>query len=89
MELIEQPFTVITCSSILLVNLERIGFNLRNFDMTIVFKVRPAEAPETFCLTVRLLDQCKWSPLNPASSALQLHQSPVSQTAFVKPSVHQ
>ena len=38
-ELIEQPFTVITCSSILLVNLERIGFNLRNFDMTIVFKV--------------------------------------------------
>lgn len=39
-ELIEQPFTCITCSSILLVNLERIGFNLRNFDMTIVFKVR-------------------------------------------------
>lgn len=37
-ELIEHPFTVITCASILLVNLERVGFNLRNFDMTIVFK---------------------------------------------------
>ncbi len=38
-ELIEMPFTVITCPDILLVNLERVGFNLRNFDMTIVFKV--------------------------------------------------
>ena len=34
------PFTVISCADILLVNLERVGFNLRNFDMTIVFKVR-------------------------------------------------
>jgi nucleosome binding factor SPN SPT16 subunit len=38
-ELIEMPFTVITCADVLLVNLERVGFNLRNFDMTIVFKV--------------------------------------------------
>jgi nucleosome binding factor SPN SPT16 subunit len=38
-ELIEMPFTVITCADMLLVNLERVGFNLRNFDMTIVFKV--------------------------------------------------
>lgn len=36
------PFTVITCADMLLVNLERVGFNLRNFDMTIVFKVRSA-----------------------------------------------
>lgn len=41
-ELIEMPFTVITCADMLLVNLERVGFNLRNFDMTIVFKVRSA-----------------------------------------------
>ena len=38
-ELIEMPFSVVTCQDILLVNLERVGFNLRNFDMTIVFKV--------------------------------------------------
>lgn len=38
-ELIEMPFTVITCADVLLVNLERVGFNLRNFDMTVVFKV--------------------------------------------------
>ena len=37
-ELIEMPFTVVACADILLVNLERVGFNLRNFDMTIIFK---------------------------------------------------
>ena len=40
-ELIEMPFTVITVADINLVNLERVGFNLRNFDMTIVFKAWP------------------------------------------------
>jgi Histone chaperone Rttp106-like len=44
-ELIEMPFTVITCADVLLVNLERVGFNLRNFDMTIVFKVCTPLAP--------------------------------------------
>lgn len=38
-ELIEMPFTVITMADVTIVNLERVGFNLRNFDMTIVFKV--------------------------------------------------
>ena len=38
-ELVDQPFTVITMSEVNLVNLERVGFNLRNFDMTLVFKV--------------------------------------------------
>ena len=32
------PFTVVACAAILLVNLERVGFNLRNFDMTIIYK---------------------------------------------------
>ena len=40
-ELIEQPFTVITLADVNLVNLERVGFGLRNFDMAIVPKVRP------------------------------------------------
>lgn len=40
-ELIEQPFTVISLTDVNLVNLERVGFGLRNFDMAIVPKVRP------------------------------------------------
>ena len=39
-ELIEQPFTVITLADVNIVNLERVGFGLRNFDMAIVPKVR-------------------------------------------------
>ncbi|CAD7701780.1 unnamed protein product [Ostreobium quekettii] len=37
-ELIEMPFTVIALEDIEIVNLERVGFNLKNFDMAIVFK---------------------------------------------------
>ena len=36
------PFTVLTMAEVNIVNLERVGFNLRNFDMTIVFKARRA-----------------------------------------------
>uniref|UniRef100_A0A1D1XXQ6 FACT complex subunit n=1 Tax=Anthurium amnicola TaxID=1678845 RepID=A0A1D1XXQ6_9ARAE len=37
-ELIENPFLVITLSEIEIVNLERVGFGQKNFDMAIVFK---------------------------------------------------
>ncbi|KAM0945399.1 putative peptidase M24, PH-like domain superfamily, FACT complex subunit Spt16 [Dioscorea sansibarensis] len=37
-ELIETPFLVITLSEIEIVNLERVGFSQKNFDMAIVFK---------------------------------------------------
>ena len=37
-ELSEMPFTVIPLSEVNLVNLERVGFNLRNFDMIFVWK---------------------------------------------------
>ncbi|XRB18595.1 FACT complex subunit [Pseudoscourfieldia marina] len=37
-ELIEMPFFVLSLNEILLVNLERVGFSLKNFDMTIIFK---------------------------------------------------
>lgn len=54
-ELIEMPFTVITCADVLLVNLERVGFNLRNFDMTIVFKVPVAwKAPDSTLVSTQL-----------------------------------
>ena len=38
-ELIEVPATVVAMPAVAIVNLERVGFNLRNFDMVIVFKV--------------------------------------------------
>lgn len=37
-ELTEMPFTVTTLADVEIVNLERVGFNLKNFDMAIVFK---------------------------------------------------
>lgn len=36
--LVEQPFFVLTLDEVEIVNLERVGFGLKNFDMTIVFK---------------------------------------------------
>ncbi|KAE8675465.1 FACT complex subunit SPT16 [Hibiscus syriacus] len=37
-ELVENPFLVVTLSEIEIVNLERVGLGQKNFDMTIVFK---------------------------------------------------
>ena len=39
-EITEMPFTVVTIADINIANLERVGFGLRNFDLTFVFKVR-------------------------------------------------
>ena len=58
-ELTEMPFTVITLSEVVVVNLERVGFGLRNFDMTLVFKdltrdvVRIDAIPMTSLDTIR------------------------------------
>ena len=38
-ELVDVPSTVITMADVGIVNLERVGFSLRNFDMTLVYKV--------------------------------------------------
>eukprot|EP00193_Tetraselmis_chui_P009333 CAMPEP_0177759208 /NCGR_PEP_ID=MMETSP0491_2-20121128/4609_1 /TAXON_ID=63592 /ORGANISM="Tetraselmis chuii, Strain PLY429" /LENGTH=316 /DNA_ID=CAMNT_0019275021 /DNA_START=1 /DNA_END=949 /DNA_ORIENTATION=+ len=37
-ELVEPPFMVTTLDEIEVVNFERVGFNLKNFDMTLIFK---------------------------------------------------
>lgn len=37
-ELTEMPFTVVSLQDVEIINLERVGFNLKNFDMAIVFK---------------------------------------------------
>lgn len=42
-ELTQMPFTVVSLADIEIVNLERVGFNLKNFDMAIVFKVMITE----------------------------------------------
>lgn len=58
-ELTEMPFTVITLSEVVVVNLERVGFGLRNFDMALVFKdlsrdvVRIDAIPMTSLDTIR------------------------------------
>ena len=60
-ELTEMPFCVISISDIEVVNLERVGFNLKNFDMAIVFKdfnrdvsalheYKGIEAPKLSCI---------------------------------------
>ncbi len=36
------PFVVVPLEDIEIINLERVGFNLKNFDMAIVFKVGAA-----------------------------------------------
>ena len=49
-ELVEMPFTVVAIPEVAIVNLERVGFNLRNFDMVIIFKVITFQ-----CFLVQLL----------------------------------
>ena len=44
-EITEMPFTVVTIADINVANLERVGFGLRNFDLTFVFKVLPHLSP--------------------------------------------
>lgn len=44
-ELTQMPFTVISLSDIEIINLERVGFNLKNFDMAIVFKASGGRRP--------------------------------------------
>ena len=49
-ELVDMPFTVITMTEVNIVNLERVGFNLKNFDMTLVFKASLCKS----CLVERI-----------------------------------
>lgn len=65
-ELVESPATVVAMPSVAIVNLERVGFNLRNFDMVIVFKVRAV--PLCHCIPrVRALLTCALVCMQPHS----------------------
>ena len=59
-ELTEMPFCVLSLADIEIVNLERVGFNLKNFDMAIVFKdftrdVRPEGVTSEFDLRLAVM----------------------------------
>ena len=60
-ELVEPPFSVTTLNEIEVVNFERVGFNLKNFDMAIIFKdftrdiLRIDAIPSSRCLAARVL----------------------------------
>eukprot|EP00898_Chlorokybus_atmophyticus_P001471 jgi/Chlat1/2324/Chrsp17S02801 len=58
-ELIEQPFLVITLNEIEVVNLERVGFGLKNFDMAIVFKDWAKEPHRIDAIESKSLDTIK------------------------------
>ncbi|KAL6764928.1 global transcription factor [Haematococcus lacustris] len=58
-ELSEMPFTVISLADIEVINLERVGFNLKNFDMAIVFKDFTQEVVHIQAIEAKSLDTIK------------------------------
>lgn len=58
-ELTEAPFTVVTMADVQLVSLERVGFNLRQFDMVLVFKDLQREVLTINAIESKSLDTIK------------------------------
>ncbi|GAB4820394.1 hypothetical protein N2152v2_007440 [Parachlorella kessleri] len=58
-ELTEMPFTVLTLSEVNLVNLERVGFNLRNFDMVLIMKDLNRDVARIDTIPTQYLDTIK------------------------------
>ncbi|WIA33317.1 hypothetical protein OEZ86_006455 [Tetradesmus obliquus] len=58
-ELSQMPFTVVALGDIEIVNLERVGFNLKNFDMAIVFKDFSREVLRIDAIPTKKLDTIK------------------------------
>jgi len=58
-DLIETPFFVLTLSEIAVVNLERVGFGLKNFDMVFVFKDFDREVHRVDAIPSTNVDQVK------------------------------
>lgn len=58
-ELTETPFTVVSLEDIEIVNLERVGFNLKNFDMAIVFKDFDRDVLRIDAIPAKQLDTIK------------------------------
>ncbi|KAF6251518.1 global transcription factor [Scenedesmus sp. NREL 46B-D3] len=58
-ELSQMPFTVVALGDIEIINLERVGFNLKNFDMAIVFKDFSREVLRIDAIPSKKLDTIK------------------------------
>jgi nucleosome binding factor SPN SPT16 subunit len=88
-DLIETPFLVVTLKEIEVVNLERVGFALKNFDMAIVFKDFTREVHRIDAIDSRNLDTIKeW--LNSVNikyyeSKMNLNWKPILKTILDDP----
>ena len=86
-DLIETPFLVVTLKEIEVVNLERVGFALKNFDMAIVFKDFTREVHRIDAIDTKNLDTIKeW--LNSVGikyyeSKMNLNWKPILKTILV------
>ena len=86
-DLIETPFLVVTLKEIEVVNLERVGFALKNFDMAIVFKDFTKEVHRIDAIDSKNLDTIKeW--LNSVGikyyeSKMNLNWKPILKTILV------
>eukprot|EP00958_Prasinococcus_capsulatus_P001992 scaffold179_cov368-Prasinococcus_capsulatus_cf.AAC.32 len=58
-DLIEMPFFVVSISEIEIINLERVGFGLKNFDMAIVFKDFTKDVVRVDAIPIQSIDTVK------------------------------
>ncbi|XP_037483204.1 FACT complex subunit SPT16-like [Triticum dicoccoides] len=88
-ELIETPFLVVTLGEIEIVNLERVGFGTKNFDMAIVFKDFKKDVLRIDSIPSTSLDAIKeWldtTDLKYYESRLNLNWRPILKTIIDDP----
>ncbi|GMH10409.1 hypothetical protein Nepgr_012250 [Nepenthes gracilis] len=88
-ELIETPFLVITLGEIEIVNLERVGFGQKNFDMAIVFKDFKRDVFRIDSIPTTSLDSIKeWldtTDIKYYESRLNLNWRPILKTIVEDP----
>ncbi|KAL6650517.1 hypothetical protein ACP70R_009442 [Stipagrostis hirtigluma subsp. patula] len=88
-ELIETPFLVVSLSEIEIVNLERVGFGTKNFDMAIVFKDFKKDVLRIDSIPSTSLDAIKeWldtTDLKYYESRLNLNWRPILKTIIDDP----
>ncbi|CAL5028226.1 unnamed protein product [Urochloa decumbens] len=88
-ELIETPFLVVSLSEIEIVNLERVGFGTKNFDMAIVFKDFKKDVLRIDSIPSSSLDAIKeWldtTDLKYYESRLNLNWRPILKTIIDDP----
>ncbi|KAJ3669600.1 hypothetical protein LUZ60_011550 [Juncus effusus] len=88
-ELVETPFLVVTLSEIEIVNLERVGFGQKNFDMAIVFKDFKKDVLRIDSIPSSSLDAIKeWldtTDIKYYESRLNLNWRPILKTIIEDP----